>query len=222
MSDVPYNDTPVLTLIQQIKTKQLNPTALPAEDRRRCVEVLRGEGYNIAEIAQILQRNEKTIRRDLEAIRAQYALSPDPNLVERMVGQLAREADTSASHLRRLARDGSASVMEKLMAESSAWKVFKDLFEKLQSVGYLPKVAPTVVAEIFNHVGADPVVGYDSLAQEITELARIAEDTGQMTQDDAKRFVALHDEVQRGRLAAQIENLKQGFEEKAEENLGKD
>ncbi len=137
---------PVLTLIQQIKAKQLSPATLSAEDRRRCVEVLRAEGYNQGEIALILQRNEKTIRRDLEAIRAQYALAPDPHLAERMVGQLVREADTSASHLRRLARDTNASVMERAMAESFAWKTVRECFEKLQSVGYLPRVTPTVTA----------------------------------------------------------------------------
>lgn len=211
------SDTPVLTLIQQIKAKQISPATLPAEDRRRCVEVLRGEGYGLAEIAQILQRNEKTIRRDLETIRAQYALSPDPNLAERLIGQLVKEAETSVAYLRKIAREQGASAMERCMSESFAWKVMKELFEKLQSVGYLPRVAPTVVAEVYSHITADPVAGYESLAQEVEELARISKETGQLNDENTKRFVSLLDEVNRGRLSVQIEKVKHVLETKPEE-----
>ncbi|MCG8407880.1 MAG: helix-turn-helix domain-containing protein [Phycisphaerales bacterium] len=203
----PANGDPVLTLIQRIKNKQLHPRTLSAEDRRRCVEVLRAEGYGLAEIGQILQYNERTIRRDLEMVRAEHALSPDAQLAERFIGNLVREAETSMAHLRRIARETKASAMERLMAETSAWKVCRELFEKLQSVGYLPKVPTSVVADVYQHLEADPIASYDELADRLGELKRLDQETGENDPQRLDRMRTLLDEVQRGRVAAQVDRL---------------
>lgn len=195
---------PVLSLIQQIKDKRLSPAALGTEDRRRCVEVLRAEGYTLAEIAQILQKSERTIRRDVEAIRSEYALSPDPRLSERLIGEMGQQAETSIAHLRRIARESGASAMERAMAESFAWKVFKDLIEKYQSVGYLPKVPTGVVAELYHKADEDAVASYEALEQQLQQLRSVASESGE--QDERAAMIAvLTDEVRRGCLEARIE-----------------
>lgn len=61
----PNNQNPILTLIQKIKTHELDPVGLSSQDRRRCVQVLYFEGNSTAEIGQFLHRSEKTIRRDI-------------------------------------------------------------------------------------------------------------------------------------------------------------
>ena len=45
---------PVLALIKQIKENKVDPAVLSAEDRRRCVDVLWGEGYTVAETAHAI------------------------------------------------------------------------------------------------------------------------------------------------------------------------
>jgi len=196
------DDQPILTLINRIKDHQLHPQSLSTEDRRRCVEVLRSEGYNLAEIGRILQRNERTIRRDLQALRAEHALSPDPKLAEQFVGNLVKEAEASIAHLRRLARESKSSVMERLMAETSAWKVCRELIEKLQSLGYLPRMPAGVVAEVFQHTTGDPTAAYDQLTERLKELARIDEARGVEDPAPSKRRDWLMDQVQRGRQSA--------------------
>jgi hypothetical protein len=201
-------EQPVLSLIAQIKDKKLQPQLLAVEDRRRCVEFLRVEGYGLAEIGQILACSERTIRRDDEHLRAQHALSPDPRLAERMIGQLVNEAEISMARLRRIARETGASAMERQMAERSAWLTCRELFQSLQSVGYLPRVPTNVVAEIFRHEGVEPIAGFDDLAQQMEEIMKVAQETGQMDERQSQRCRSLLDDVERGRLSARIEKFK--------------
>ena len=208
-----HDDEPVLALIHQIKEGRLQPKTLSAEDRRRCVEVLRGEGYGHAEIAQILQVSERTIHRDIQQIRETHALAPDPTFPERMIGELCQQAEVSIARLRRIAREKNTSAMERAMAESFAWKVCREFFEKLQSVGYLPKVPQSILAEVYQHTDVDAVATYDQLAEEIRELAQVDRGLGLEDPDWARKRDMLLDKVHRGSLSVQLERLKQGQKE---------
>ena len=199
----------VLALIQQIKDRKLSPDTLSADDRRRCVEVLRGEGYSAPEIAQILKKNERTIYRDLDAIRAGNALTLDPQFVEKMAGETLRQAEISMTRLRRIAREAGASAMERLMAEGSAWKVHKELVELFQSLGYLPEAPKGVVADIYQHGTADPIASYEQLSAQIHRLELIDSQTGYADPQRSAKLQMLLDEMNRGRIAAQIEQATQ-------------
>jgi protein gp37 len=133
-----------------------------------------------------------------------------PQFAEAMIGDLVRQAEISVAHLRRIAREPNSSAMERAMAESFAWKVHRELFEKLQSVGYLPRVPQGIVAEVYQHMEADPIAGYEQLAEQIEELERVSRLTGQEDLPHRDQVQRLLDEVQRGRLSVQIERLKTG------------
>ena len=99
-ADEPANEAePVLTLIKQIKENKIDPAMLSAADRRRCVEVLWGEGYTVAETAQILKRGERTIHRDRSELRAAHALHVHPQFAPQMAGELIRQAEGSVGRL---------------------------------------------------------------------------------------------------------------------------
>src|SRR5262249_46088535 len=134
--------------------------------------------------AQILKRDERTIYRDLNHIRAQHALAPDPKLAERLIGEMCQQAEISVAKLRRIARESGASAMERLMAETSAWKVYRELIDKLQSVGYLPRMPTGVVADVYQHFEADPLATYDQLRHRLEELEEVDRTSGL---DDPKR-----------------------------------
>ena len=195
-------DGPVMTLIQQIRTKRVDPKTLATEDRRRCVEFLRVEGMQISEIAQILGRTERTILRDLSQIREENSVSRDPAMVERVVGDMLQQAESSRARLRRISREPAASAMERLMAEQSVWKVTKECVETLQSVGYIPRMPTGVVANIHQHVEIEPVAGYDELLHRMTKLKTVVEDS-----ENDRAIARLTDEVKRGRLEARIDQL---------------
>ncbi len=201
--------TPVLGLIRDIKEQRRHARGLSLEDRIRCVEVLRGEGYSIAEMAQILQRNERTIRRDLTRIREDHSLTPDPALAERMIGELLRQGEQSMAYLRKVAHEQSLSGMERLMAESSTWKVFREMFEKLQSVGYLPRVPQGIVADVYQRLDVQPVADYPELAAEVQRIQRLALERGTNDVKELDRHGALLDEIERARLTTEVQQLKE-------------
>jgi transposase-like protein len=194
-------DDPIHSVIQQIKSKQIDPKQLSAEDRQRCVEFLRVEGYQVSEIAQILGRHERTIQRDLIQIRNANAVARDPRMLERVVGDVLQQAESSRALLRRIAREPGASAMERLMAERSVWKIARECVETLQSVGYLPKVPTGVVADIHQHIEFEQIAGYDELQNRLMRLKSVGDASGNDATIDR-----LIDEVQRGRLTMQVDH----------------
>ncbi len=207
-ADEPASDTePVLTLIHQIKENRIDPARLSAEDRRRCVDVLWGEGYTVAEIAQILKRGERTIHRDRSDLRAARALHVDSQFAPQMAGELMRQAEGSAARLRRIAREPGASAMERCMAENFAFKIYHDMIGKLQSMGYLPRIPTGVVAQLVGASGDEAIATYDQLAQRLKELDGVDRELGLNDPEYRERRRALQEVVRRGRAAAEINQM---------------
>lgn len=197
---------PVLALIKQIKENKLNPKALPTEDRRRCGDMLWGEGYSIPETAQILQCSERTIHRDRQTIRASHALKVTPQFALETAGELVRQAEISTARLRRIARDNSASAMERCLAESAAFKVFVEMIGKLQSMGHLPRVPTGVVAQVVG-VSGDAIATYEQMAQRLEELERVDQELGVNDPEQIRQRQMFREIVERGRTATEIEQL---------------
>ena len=145
----------ILSIIQDIKDGAINPKTLSKEDRQRCVEFLIGEGYAEAQIAQILVRSEKTIGRDLADLRARNALTPNVELAKQIIGDMFQKAMAHHKYLMRLARSPEASHSEKAQSEFMAWKVLKEVVEKMQTLGYLPLKPQEIIEDIFHHVTDD-------------------------------------------------------------------
>lgn len=198
---------PVLTLIQNIRDRRIDPSVLDSEDRRRCVEVLRGEGYSVAEIGRILKKSERTIQRDLAQIRTDNALRVRPGFAEEMAGEMVRQAEVSVARLRRIAREQAASAMERLMAESAAWRVHSDMIIRLQSLGHLPRVPTGVVARIDASASAQPIESYEQMQRRLEALERVDAELGLSDARRQARRRLLREAVQRGRLSAEIDGL---------------
>jgi len=128
-------------ILQEINAGQLDPKLLDPEGRKRCIEVLMSEGYTISHMAQILKRNEKTIRRDLKEIRARCSLLPSKKFSREFIGRLVLNALNHSGYLMRVGRSKDALPGEKTQAEFAAWKIIKELTEVLQRLGYLPLVS---------------------------------------------------------------------------------
>lgn len=211
-SQVPKDETandsgPVLTLIKQIKENKVDPAVLSTEDRRRCVDVLWGEGYTVAETAQILQRGERTIFRDRTELRSAHALRIHPQFAPQMAGELMRQAECSISRLRRIARESAASAMERCMAENFAFKVHLDMIGKLQSLGYLPRVPTGVVAQVVGVSGGEAIATYEQLALRLEELEKVDRELGLNDPERIKRRGIIRELLDRGRSAVEIDQM---------------
>lgn len=144
-------EKPVLDMIQQIKDGKLDPRTLDKEERQCCLEVMLQEGLNVPTLAQILKMSDKTIRRDIKDIRLRNSFTPSVDFLKETAGELFAYARIHRDHLMRLARSKEASVMERAQAEMYASQVFLNTVTKLQSIGYLPEQAQTIVGDIFHH-----------------------------------------------------------------------
>lgn len=163
----------VIALIRAIRDGSTAPTSLAPEDRRHCVEHLTAEGYSVVEIGEILATSERTIARDRAALRHENAIERRPDLLPETVGRLVQEADQSIGRIRRAARDRQARPGERVEAEYTAWRIARELTERLQSLGYLPTAATQVSADLIHHHQVDGLPDFAQLQEELDRVERI-------------------------------------------------
>ncbi len=172
-------EQPILALIQQIKDGSLGPETIGKDSRQQCVEVFLGEGMTVSSIAQVFEKCEKTIRRDIKEIRERNALTPDINLAKETIGEMVMYARMHRDHLMRLARIKDASVAEKSQAEYLAARVGLELISKMQSLGYLPSKPTAIVGDVFHHFNGSDMAGMlDEISKQVIEVEKIASETG--------------------------------------------
>ena len=147
------DDRSVLSVIRDIQQSALDPRSLGVEDRRRCVEHLTGEGYSLAEIAEILKVTERTIARDRSAVRQSNAIERDEDITGEMVGQLVKQADTTINRIRRVTRDSDTPPASRIEGEKACWVIARDLIQKLQSLGYLPNAPQEIRGRMIDGLG---------------------------------------------------------------------
>jgi len=208
-------EQPTFSLIQKIKDGAIAPETLDKELRQRCVEVLLGEGYTIAAMAQVLKRSEKTIKRDLEDIRERNAISPDIDLAKKIIGEAVMYARINRDYLMKLARTKEASVAEKAQSEYYAFKVLIELMSKLQTLGYLPSKPQAIVGDIFHHVDGS-ISNLDELTKEIIDIENMTDGDGKID-EGIKRDLS--------QMKTVLEKIRSSEENKPEEasneNTGK-
>lgn len=201
-------ETPILNLIQNIQSGVVDPRGLSKEERQQCIEVLYLEGYSVSELAQILNRNERTVKRDLDEIRRRTAIAPNAELAKQFVGEMVAVARLRQGRLERLAKTKDATVLEKGQAEYLAWKVQKEMIEKLQSLGYLPLKPQEIVGDIFHHTDGDsPIKSFDEITAIITEVQTVAQKTGQFDPQIVKEIEDLNAQLEKARLTHRADEL---------------
>ena len=177
-------ELPIFSLIQQLKDESLDPRTLPKELRQQCVEVLWAEGYGESSMAQILKRSEKTIKRDLQEIREKNALSPNLELARQIIGEMVQRARMHQGYLVRLARSKEATVSEKAQSEYLAWRVQKELVEKMQSLGYLPSRPQEITGDIYHHMSLqEEERSFSEIRAMVTEIKVLRRETGTFTNE---------------------------------------
>jgi len=193
---------PLLTLIQQIKDGLIAPESIDKEVRRQCVELLDAEGYTHSQMSQILKCSEKTIARDKKDTRKRNELSPNVEFAKQIIGELFNKGINHHNYLMRLARMKDASVSEKMQSEFAAWKVLKELIEKLQSLGYLPQKPRELIADFSHHITSDDEKSLRELKTQIIEIERVSNESGELTPEMARELDVLKKRIDK----AEIEN----------------
>lgn len=196
--DPDQEERTIISVIQSVKDRTRNPKTLSEDERRACVEFLTWEGYTQAQIGQILKISDRSVRRDLKAIEDKNAISPDVDLAKRIIGDMFCKAKSHHAYLMRLARNPEASNSEKAQAEFLAWRVLKEMTEKMQNFGYLPSKPQTIVGDIFHHVNGE-ISDFDEITRQIIEIEKITDGDGKI-EDEIKKDIS--------KMKAVVEKLK--------------
>lgn len=201
-------EKPVLTLLQQLKDGSVHPGTLTREQRQQCVEVLFLEGYSIPQIAQVVEKSEKTVKRDIADVRLRNAASPSPELARQLIGHFFMKWEAHQASLVRLARSQEGSVAERVQAERHAWDVLKGGIELLQSLGYLPQRPQQVTGEFIHHLDADdkeqPI---ETAERKILEVLASAEETSGLSPEVAKELPELQRRLEEAKILRKAQDL---------------
>jgi transposase len=171
-------EKPILMVIQEIKDGQLIPEMIDKDLRQQCVEVFLAEGYSVPQIAQILKKCDKTIRRDITEIRERNTLSPNIELAKKLIGEIVTYARIHREHLMRMSRTKEASVSEKAQAEYYAHRVEMELVDKLQTLGYLPLKPKTIVGDFNCNMNVNDEKSIVDLKMQLVEIEKLALEQG--------------------------------------------
>jgi len=201
-------DDPIISVIQDIKDGVLNPKTLSQELRQRCVDFLMREGYTEEQIGHILMRDERTIRRDLEKIQERNALTPDVNLAKQIVGDMYKKAMVHHRYLMRLARSPLASEGTKSQSEFLAWRVLREVVEKMQSLGYVPLKPHEIVGDIFHHVAdSDNERSIAEAKGMLAEIERTAREAGTLDPETEDKIKAIRLKIEKAEISNDVDKL---------------
>jgi len=213
----PATEKPLLTLIQEIKDGRVSADTIDKELRQQCVEICIAEGYSIASIAQIFNKCEKTIKRDVESIRDRNALTPDIELAKRLIGEMVNYARIHRDHLMRLARYKDTSVSEKAQAEYYAHRVEMEMVDKLQTLGYLPLKPKTIVGD-FTHTLISDDKALVELRLQLSEVEKLAVEEGSVNPEIDNEIRRIKARIEQAEIEKDI--LKVQDQQKKEETNG--
>jgi hypothetical protein len=194
------DEMPVLDLITKIKEGVVDPKLLYKSTRQLCVETLFVEGVHISKIAGLFKVSDRTIRRDIADMREKNAVAPSPEMTRAILGELVTNGRHHYSSLRQIARLKDAYPDEKARAEYLAWRVGKELVDRLFQAGFL--VAADQPLENDTKKKVDETVYFTPKQKEIREMCLA------LTPIEKEKLV---EKLRRDILAIgeQIEELKQ-------------
>ncbi|MEO1584308.1 MAG: hypothetical protein AAFR96_07020 [Planctomycetota bacterium] len=174
MSDTP-TDSNVLDLLGSIRAGQIAGRSLSPETRRLCVDYLAAEGAANAEMAQLLDVTDRTIRRDREAIRETNALKIDDGFADRIAGELIEEGRRAVDRIRRIARDKQIAPAVRIEGERASFEILDRVAQRLQSLGYLPMATRQIKADLTHSL--EPLESPEEIVAELKRLEGFADGT---------------------------------------------
>ncbi len=206
-------------ILQEINAGVLDPTTLDKPSRQQCIELLIAEGYTQAHISQVMKCSEKTVYRDMKEIQARNELSPGVPFAKQFIGDVFKKAMNHHSFLVRQARAKDATTGEKIQAEYAAWRVLKELVEKLQSLGYLPSRPQEIIGDIFHHLDGTGEESLVEIQKMIVELETVSQEQGSGNTELLSEIQKLKARIEKVEISSEVKKI---VEKQREDNQQKE
>ncbi len=168
-----HDEKPVLKILRDIQEGIIKGEELSADIRQDCVEHMWiSMGYQVEEIAGILNVSGRTIKRDKTEIKKRNAQKPSADYALETIGELIQKATVAHEHMMKLARSEDGSLQEKAQAGYYVGKLIMLQVKSLQSMGLLPEKAMQIESEVHHHQEEETSV--EELKEELARLEKIA------------------------------------------------
>ncbi|MBF0522218.1 MAG: hypothetical protein HQL24_04080 [Candidatus Omnitrophica bacterium] len=200
-------ETPIISVIEDVRAGVVDPRTLTKEVRLSCVEVFVGEGYSEVQVAQILKRSEKTIQRDVREIRERNSLTPGIEFAKQMSGDIFKKGLAHHDYLVRLSNGKNVSDANKIQARVSAWRVLVELIERLQSLGLMPLKPKELVGDIYHHYEGGDTKAYSQLRKDLQEIERVSKETGTLDEKTEENIKLLQQKIEKAEIVEEISEL---------------
>jgi len=214
-------EVPVYKILKQIKEGMLQAKELSKEVRQECVEVLILEGYSASSIAQLLDRSEKTIKRDLDDIWRRNSKRPTPEIALQLIAELISKSKSKSEHLMRLARSNEGELQERINAEHLAWQIENETAQRLQSLGYLPQAPQKVVGDIYHH-SEEETKTYAELKDELNSLETITKENGCLDEKTRAQINLLNKRIELAEITEDVVGLTKNKTNEINKTEGED
>ena len=129
----------IFELAKQLENRSVVPSSLRKGDKKKCADLFKSRGYSNADIAEILDVDEKTVQRYIKDQREENALAISSNFQKQIVGEIVRDWNMQYFRLLRLSYSEGMTSNEVMKAIYLAHQVEKDGIELLERLGYLTK-----------------------------------------------------------------------------------
>lgn len=209
-------EKPVLSILKQINSGELDPKQLNAPQRRQCVEALKIEGQSYANIAKVLEKSEKTIKRDWDEICRKNAEKPSPDYALRLIAQAMMKLQAKEDYLTRLASSKEGSMQEKAQAMYYASRVLLETYQLLQSMGYLPKQATQIQADISYRQESETKT-LPQLKEELDTIERISKERNILDEATQSKIESLRERIKTAEIANDVNKLNQTKTQEADD-----
>ena len=145
-------DVDIDATIRRIHAGELAALDLPIELRHQCVAHLTMQGFSSTDVGAVLNMNERTVRRDREAIRRAEAIDPNATLGDDLLGEYQRFLHAGIQRLTRRANDQSEPPYVRLWAEEAITRMYQKFIDTVHKLNYLSDGR----ARIMHQLATDP------------------------------------------------------------------
>ena len=97
---------------------------------------------------------------------------------------------------------------EKAQSEYLAWRVQKDLIEKMQSLGYLPSRPQEITGDIYHHMSLqEEERSFAEIRTMITQIESVARETDTFSNELEREVTLLRAKIEKAEITCEVENL---------------
>ncbi len=189
----------ILSILQQIKDGIKDPGSLTKEDRQRCVEALKFQNQSVVQIAWLLKCSEKTVSRDIAAIRKKNAMSPSTDWAKEFVGELDQQVQAQIGRLTRIATSGDCKEEDRINADALIWKIRREHAQVMQTFGYLP-LKPTELMLTQRDEERSLADG----EQALSDVLRVNQENGTLTPELEAKIQHLQEKFKKAKLDNEV------------------